>query len=105
MSDKIAIIRTGGKQYKVKAGQTVKIEKLDFTEGDEVKFDTLMIASSDGEGMELGKPSLGEKVTGKVLEHGKDKKIAVVKYKNKIRYKRNVGHRQRFTKVEIASIA
>lgn len=102
---KIAVITTGGKQYKVKEGQTLKFEKIDKKEGDKVKFDTLLIASTDGEEVNLGKPSLGEKVEGKIVEQGKNKKINVVKYKNKIRYKRNLGHRQPFTKVEITTIA
>lgn len=100
---KIAVIKTGGKQYKVSAGQVLKIEKLEIEDGKNVKFDTLLIA--DGEKVEIGKPSLGEKVEAKVLETGKAKKIAVVKFKNKTRYTRNVGHRQPFTKVEIAKIA
>lgn len=102
---KIAVIKTGGKQYKVKQGQTIKIEKLGAEIGDKVKFDTLMVASSDGEELNLGKPSLGEQVEGKVLELGKSKKVTVVKYKRKTRYKRTLGHKQPFTKVEITSIA
>ncbi len=101
---KIAVIKTGGKQYKVKQGQTIKIEKLGAEIGDKVKFDTLMTASPDGEELNLGKPSLGEQVEGKVLESGKSKKVTVVKYKRKTRYKRTLGHRQPFTKVEITSI-
>ena len=102
---KIAVIKTGGKQYKVKEGQTLKIEKLAKKEGDKVKFDTLMTASSDGNDLVLGKPSLGQKVEGKILEQGKGDKVVVVKYKNKTRYLRTKGHRQLFTKVEITSIA
>ncbi len=102
---KIAVIATGGKQYKVKEGQVLKIEKIDKKEGSKIKFDTLMIASIDGKEVNLGKPSLGSKVEGKIIEQGKNKKINVIKYKNKIRYKRNLGHRQPFTKVEITAIA
>lgn len=101
---KIAVIKTGGKQYKVKKGDKIKVEKLNTEEGKKVKFDTLMIASADAKEVNLGKPSLGEKVEGKVLEQGKDKKINVVKYKSKTRYLRNKGHRQPFTKVEITAI-
>ena len=101
---KIAVIKTGGKQYKVKKGDKIKVEKLNTEEGKKVKFDTLMIASADAKEVNLGKPSLGEKVEGKVLEQGKDKKIDVVKYKSKTRYLRNKGHRQPFTKVEITAI-
>jgi large subunit ribosomal protein L21 len=102
---KIAVIKTGGKQYKVKEKQTLKIEKLDKKDGEKVKFETLMVADSEGKEVKLGKPSLGEKVEGKVLEQGKAKKVSVIKYKSKTRYRRNLGHRQPFTKVEIASIA
>ena len=102
---KLAVIKTGGKQYKVKKGDSVKIEKLDKKEGSKVAFDTLLIASSDGKEVNLGKPSLGKKVEGKILEQGRDKKISVIKYKNKTRYLRNKGHRQSFTKVEITSIS
>jgi large subunit ribosomal protein L21 len=102
---KIAVIKTGGKQYKVREGQTLKIEKLNKKIGDKVKFETLMVADSEGKEVNLGKPSLGEKVEGKILEQGKAKKISVIKYKSKTRYKRNIGHRQPFTKVEILKIA
>ena len=104
-SNKIAVIKTGGKQYKVKNSQVLKIEKIEAEVGKKVKFDTLMTASSDGAELNIGKPSLGEKVEAKVLEQAKDKKVTVVKYKNKTRYKRTKGHRQMFTKVEITSIA
>ena len=102
---KIAVIATGGKQYKVKAKDVVKVEKLAKKEGEKVKFDTLLIADSDGSSLNLGKPKLKENVEGKVLSTEKDKKVKVVKYKNKIRYKRNLGHRQSKTSVEILDIA
>ncbi len=102
---KIAVIKTGGKQYKVQEKQTLKIEKLNKKDGDKIKFDTLLITNADGKELKIGKPSLGDKVEGKVLESGKGKKISVIKYKNKTRYRRNIGHRQAFTKVEISKIA
>lgn len=102
---KIAVIKTGGKQYKVKEGQTIKIEKLNAEENKKVKFDTLLIASVDGKDIKIGEPSLGEKVEGKVKGDGKGKKINVVKYKNKTRYLRNKGHRQPFTEVTIEKIS
>ncbi|MFA5163500.1 MAG: 50S ribosomal protein L21 [Patescibacteria group bacterium] len=100
---KIAIIKTGGKQYKVKEGETLKVEKLELEPGQKVKFDTLLVA--EGDKLDLGQPSLGEKVEAEVLETAKGKKVTVVKYKNKIRYKRTIGHRQIFTAVKIAKIA
>ena len=101
---RIAVIKTGGKQYKVTEGQTINIEKLDKKEGDKIKFETLLTSSADGKDANIGKPSLGEIVEGKITEQGRDKKIRVIKYKNKTRYLRNKGHRQAFTKVEISSI-
>lgn len=102
---KIAVIRTGGKQYTVKEGDKLKIEKIDKKDNSKVKLETLMIATTDGKEVNLGKPTLGDKVEAKILEQDKDKKINVVKYKNKTRYLRNKGHRQNFTKIEITSIA
>lgn len=102
---KIAIIKTGGKQYKVQEGQDFKFEKLDGEVGQEIKFETLLTGSADGAELNIGKPSLGEKVSGKILETGKGDKVTVIKYKNKTRYKKTVGHRQMFTKVQITSIA
>jgi len=99
---KIAVIKTGGKQYKVTPGQNLRIEKIDAEVGAVLKFQTLLTA--EDEKLELGKPSLGELVEGKVIEQGRNKKVSVVKYKNKTRYKRNVGHRQPFTKIEITKI-
>ena len=105
MNNRIAVIKTGGKQYKVKPGQIVKVEKIDKKEGAKITFDTLMVSNTDGKDIKLGKPSLGKKVEGKIIEQGKDKKVKVVKYKSKARYLKNKGHRQPFTKVEIISIA
>lgn len=101
---KVAIIKTGGKQYKVKENDTLKIEKLLSEVGDKVKFETLLIATDDGKDINLGAPSLGDSVEAEVLEHGKNDKVTVVKYKNKTRYLRTKGHRQQFTKVKINSI-
>ena len=99
---KIAVIKTGGKQYKVAQGQSLKIEKIDAEVGAVLKFKTLLVAEE--ENVQIGKPDLGEIVEAKLLEHGKAKKVSVVKFKNKTRYKKNVGHRQLFTKVEITKI-
>jgi len=100
---KIAVIRTGGKQYKVSEGSTIKVEKLEVEAGKKIKFDTLLIA--DGDKVEIGTPSLGEKVEAEVIGTAKDDKVTVVKYKNKTRYKKTVGHRQIKTTIKIASIA
>lgn len=102
---KIAIIKTGGKQYKVKEGQTIKIEKLEAIDGSNVNFETLLVADATGESVELGTPSLGERVSGEILKTEKQDKVLVVKYKNKTRYKKTTGHRQQMTSVRIDKIA
>ncbi|MCD4761979.1 50S ribosomal protein L21 [bacterium] len=104
MSEKIAIIKTGGKQYKVKKDQTLKIEKIEGKVGAKIKFDTLLTATSDAKEVNIGKPLLGSIVEAKITEQGRDKKVTVVKYKNKTRYLRTKGHRQSFTKVLISEI-
>lgn len=101
-----AVIQTGGKQYRVKEGETLKIEKLDVEPGKNVDLDVLMVADEEGKNVKVGTPTLsGAKVTAKVLEQGRAKKVEVVKYKPKSRYKRVNGHRQPFTKVEISKIS
>jgi large subunit ribosomal protein L21 len=100
----IAVIKTGGKQYKVAAGQELKVEKLAGEPGSKVNIETLLIADENGEIKEIGAPSLGEKVSAEIIETGKGKKVSVVKFKSKVRYRRKVGHRQIFTKIKIAKI-
>ena len=98
-----AIIKTGGKQYLVRPGDKIKVEKLDASLGKEVSFDALLV--SDKETL-LGTPNvLGYKVKAKVLSQGKGKKIIVYKYKPKKRYHKKQGHRQLYTEVEILGIA
>ncbi len=100
-----AIIESCGRQYKVAEGDVVFFEKLDVEEGKKVTFDNVVLVSDDKK-VEVGAPYVkGVKVEGKVLEHGKGKKIIVYKYKAKKNYRRTQGHRQPFTKVEITKIA
>ena len=99
-----AIIETGGKQYKVAAGDVVFIEKLDVEAESEVVFDKVIAVGSD-DGIKVGAPYVeGAAVTAKVLKNGKGKKIYVMTYKPKKNEKRKLGHRQPYTKVEIAAI-
>ena len=99
-----AVIEACGKQYKVTKGDVVFFEKLDEEEGKKVTFDNVVLLSDDGK-VEVGAPYVkGVKVEGKVISHGKAKKIIVFKYKAKKNYRRKQGHRQPFTKVEITSI-
>ncbi len=103
---KLAVVKTGGKQYKVKEGQEIKIEKIDKEPGKSIDFkEILLVSNDDGSDIQIGSPFLsGVKVKASVLEHGRNKKIEVVKYKAKTRYKRTIGHRQHFTKVKIEKI-
>ncbi|MEG0980130.1 MAG: 50S ribosomal protein L21 [Oscillospiraceae bacterium] len=99
-----AIIETGGKQYKVSAGDTIYIEKLDVEENAKITFDKVIAVASD-DGIKVGDPYVkGAKVAATAIKNGKGKKIVVFTYKSKKNEKRKKGHRQPYTKVEIASI-
>lgn len=101
-----AIIRTGGKQYKVEEGQTLRIERVPVKEGDVLDMDVLLVADGEGKAVQIGAPTVsGAKVTARVVSHGRGEKVSVVKYKPKVRYKRRVGHRQNFSEVKIEKIA
>ncbi|MBQ7624119.1 MAG: 50S ribosomal protein L21 [Clostridia bacterium] len=95
-----AVIKTGGKQYKVSEGDEIYVEKLDAKDGDKVEFEVVM-AGNDGQ-IFLG--SDAAKVTGEVVKTGKQKKITVFKFKAKKNYRRHQGHRQPYTKVAIKTI-
>ena len=99
-----AIIETGGKQYKVQAGDVVFIEKLDAEPEQEITFDKVIAVGKD-DGIVVGTPTVeGASVTAKVLKNGKAKKITVFTYKPKKDSKRKLGHRQPYTKVQIDAI-
>ena len=99
-----AIIEACGKQYKVSEGDVVFFEKLDAEEGKKVTFDNVVLVSEEGK-VQIGNPYVkGIKVEGKVVSHGKAKKIIVFKMKAKKNYRRKQGHRQPYTKVEITAI-
>lgn len=98
-----AVVKTGGKQYKVVIGDKLKVEKLAAEEGESVSLgNTLMIA--DGDNITVGEPVLDTAVTATILSHGRDKKIRVFKMKRRKNYRRTQGHRQSFTEVEITGI-
>lgn len=100
----LAVIKTGGKQYLVKPGDKIKVEKLKGKVGQSVKFDALLATDDKGTKVEIGKPFLKFKVEAKILKQDRAKKILVVKYKSKIRYLKRVGHRQPYTQIQIEKI-
>lgn len=100
-----AIIKTGGKQYKVSPGQKVNVEKLTGNVGDKVEFDkVLFISDKDGK-TKVGTPFVKDsRVTGKILGGVKGEKITVFKFRRRKGYRRKTGHRQKYTSVEITEI-
>ncbi|MEK7541860.1 MAG: 50S ribosomal protein L21 [Patescibacteria group bacterium] len=100
-----AVIRTGGKQYLVRPGQKLKIEKLDAPEGGAILFDEVLLVIGDGDTVSVGAPTVkGAKVEAKVIRQARSKKVIVFKYRPKARHRKKQGHRQRFTEVEITKI-
>ena len=99
-----AVVNTGGKQYKVKAGDVLRVEKIPGDVGSPVTFDKVLMVA-DGEEINVGQPVLeNTSVKGTIVEQGKAKKIIVFKYKRRKRFRRKQGHRQTFTAVKIDSI-
>lgn len=100
----LAVIKTGGKQYLVQPGDKIKVEKLDVEEGKEITFSEVLLYIND-KNVEIGSPVIKDvKVKAKVLSQTKGEKLIIFKYKPKKRYKRKIGHRQKFTEVEIIKI-
>lgn len=100
-----AVIRTGGKQYRVSEGDKLNVESLSAEAGGSVEF-TEVLMISDGDSVEVGTPLVeGAKVTATVVEHGRGEKIKVVKFKRRKNYRRTQGHRQNYTRVEITGVA
>ncbi len=99
-----AVIKTGGKQYTVHSGQTLDVELLEAEADTQLELDQVLLLSRDGQ-VTVGRPVVaGASVMATVVEHGKAPKIIVFKYKNKTRYQRKLGHRQRFTRIQIDEI-
>ena len=99
-----AVIASGGKQYRVREGDTLRVEKITGEVGQSVSFDrVLMLADEDN--VQVGRPTVGNAlVSGHIVEQGKARKVIVFKYKRRKRYRRKQGHRQLFTAVKIDSI-
>lgn len=101
----LAIIKTGGKQYKVQVGDKIKIEKIEGVDGDKVLFPEVLFLG-DEKSVKVGNSLIaGAKVEGKILQQGRAKKVTGIKHKAKKRYKVKFGHRQPFTEVEILKIS
>ena len=104
---KYAIVQIGGKQYKIKTGDQLKVEKIERSgiAQDTIEFkDVLLVFNEDGKEVKIGRPTLEAKVLAKIIEEGRSKKVTVLKYKPKIRYRKKYGHRQPYTKIEIVDI-
>src|SRR5690554_5351169 len=100
-----AVIRTGGKQYSVREGDVLRVERLNADEGSVIELGDVLVLNKDEEGLKIGTPIVdGAKVEAKVIKHGKAKKIIVFKYKPKKDYRKKQGHRQPYTQVQITKI-
>lgn len=98
-----AIIKTGGKQYKVSEGDVIKVEKIEAQSGDKIEFDQVLMVAGDD--VKVGRPVVeGAKVSAEVLDQKKDKKVVIYKFKAKKNYRKKKGHRQPYTLVKIEKI-
>jgi large subunit ribosomal protein L21 len=99
-----AVIQSGGKQHRVKEGQTIKLEKLDVETGATIDFDKVLMVGA-GEDVKVGAPYVeGAKVTAEVVAHGRHKKIKIIKFRRRKHHMKRMGHRQWFTEVKITGI-
>ena len=100
-----AVVQSGGKQYRVAEGDTIRVESVDESNGGQVEIGDVRMISRDGE-VVLGSPTVeGASVTAEVLGHGKGRKVVVFKYKPKVRYRRRTGHRQQYTDLKVTGIS
>ncbi|MBN8728566.1 MAG: 50S ribosomal protein L21 [Xanthomonadales bacterium] len=100
-----AVVVTGGRQYRVAQGETLRVEKLVADVGDEVKLDQVLLVGS-GDGVTVGAPLVeGAAVTAKVVSHGRADKIRIVKFRRRKHHRKEMGHRQHYTEIEITGIA
>ena len=99
-----AVIETGGKQYRVTPGQTIEVDTLSGEIGSDVEFDRVLAISNDSNELLLGDALKVARVRGKIAAHGRGDKILVFKFKRKKQYKRTIGHRQNYTRLEVQEI-
>ena len=102
----IAVIKTGGKQYKVSKGDKLKVEKLLGEVGDKIEFDQVLLVSDEkGDKLTIGQPNVKDKtVSATIIAQERAPKVTVIKYKRKTRYRKKQGHRQPYTQVEITNV-
>ena len=101
-----AVIKTGGKQYIVKPGDIIDVEKISGEPGEDVNFEEVLLVSADGEDVKVGSPLVeSAKVEGKIVRQKKGEKIIVFKFKRRKGYRKKAGHRQNLTSVEITNIS
>lgn len=99
-----AVIATGGKQYKVTEGETLKVEKLAGEEGSEIELDQVLMVA-DGDNIQVGNPVLEQGVvTAKIKSHGRAKKVEIVKFRRRKHHRKQMGHRQSYTEIEVTKI-
>ena len=100
-----AVIKTGGKQYRVSAGEKLKIERIAAEVGQEIVLDQVLLVA-DGDALKMGAPLIaGAQVKARVLEHGRGEKVRIFKLNRRKHYRRSQGHRQNYTEIEILGIA
>ncbi|MCC4620206.1 50S ribosomal protein L21 [Xanthomonas cassavae CFBP 4642] len=99
-----AVLVTGGKQYRVAQGETLRVEKLEVEAGNEIKFDTILMLG-DSDGIKLGDVLKGASVTAKVVAHGRADKVRIIKFRRRKHHMKRQGHRQHYTEIEITGIA
>ncbi len=100
-----AVIKTGGKQHKVAEGEILKVEKLKASEGEPVDITDVLLIEKDGE-VTLGSPFIeGAKVTAKILRHGKEDKVTIIKMRRRKDYRKKQGHRQNYSEIQIEQIS
>ena len=100
-----AVIKTGGKQYKISEGDTLRVESLPYDEGEALEIDQVLMVA-DGDNIKLGQPYVeGSSVKAVVKSHGRGKKVEIIKFRRRKHYRKQQGHRQNYTELEITNIS
>jgi large subunit ribosomal protein L21 len=100
-----AVVVTGGKQYRVMQGETLRVEKIDAEEGKSIEITDVLLLG-DGDKVTVGAPTIqGAKVTAKIKSHGRLEKVRIIKFRRRKHHRKQMGHRQYFTEIEITGIA